>query len=141
MSNFSASKNVLQTVSMLFFVVLGLFAQSAMAAESSTAEAQTAKPKVIEFYASWAEPCRRLQPIMDHAKVEYSKEIDFIAVNVDDPANRELVEQYGVCPIPTVIFQDANNNIKAYSVGCSEDRNIQSGINKILPVHTTAMAN
>lgn len=126
MSFFSDNKNIVKAIAVLFFLLLNSTSQKSVEAKS------TAKPRVIEFYASWCEPCRRLQPAMDRARAEFASEVEFVSVNVDDPAAREVVEKYGVCPIPTVIFEDANKNVKAYAVGCTEDRNIQSGINKIL---------
>ena len=125
MSFFSTYKNSVKAFSIMFLLLLTMMLQGAQAK-------QTARPKVIEFYASWCEPCRRLQPAMDRVRAEYGTDVEFERVNVDDPASRDIVEKYGVCPIPTVIFEDAEKNVKAYAVGCTEDRNIQSGISKIL---------
>ncbi len=102
--------------------------------EYKTSGSASQKAKVIEFYASWCEPCKRLQPAMEHARREYGDDLEFVRVNVDDPRNREAIEQYGVCPIPTVIFLDKKENVKAYAVGTSDERNIEAGIRKILPL-------
>lgn len=131
--SFFQPRKILRVIAAMFFSLISLqFAPVAMAEEA------TAKPRVLEFYASWAAPCQKLQPAMDRAKSEYGKDVEFDSYDVDDPAARALVNEYEVCPIPTLIFIDSNNKICGYSIGCTSDRPVRDGIAKILPATKTA---
>lgn len=92
-----------------------------------------AKPKVLEFYASWCDPCNKLKPIVEKAKETYGDKVEFIRYNIDDPKAEKIIEDYEVSPIPTLIFLDSSNQVITYSVGYSGENGLKSGIKKILP--------
>jgi len=60
------------------------------------------KPAIIDFYAQWCGPCKRLGPIMEELAEEYEGQVDIYKVDVDD--EQELAIQFGVQSIPTLIF-------------------------------------
>lgn len=60
------------------------------------------KPVVLDIYATWCGPCRRLSPILNELATEYSGKVDFYKIDLDK--NRELGEAFGVQSIPMVIF-------------------------------------
>jgi thiol-disulfide isomerase/thioredoxin len=91
-----------------------------------------AKPKVLEFYASWCQPCKMLKPLIEKAKTEYGDKIEFVSYNVDDPTTEKLMEDYEVSPIPTLIFLGADNQVISYSIGYSGETGIHTGLKKIL---------
>lgn len=92
-----------------------------------------AKPKVLEFYASWCDPCNKLKPIIDKARADYGEQVEFIRYNIDDPQTEKVIEDYEVSPIPTLIFLDSSNQVITYSVGYSGENGLKAGIKKILP--------
>ena len=66
---------------------------------------QPGKVVVIDFYADWCGPCRKLGPILDQIASEHGGKILVGKVNVDQ--NRELASSEGVRGIPDVrIFRD-----------------------------------
>lgn len=60
------------------------------------------KPVVIDFYATWCGPCRKLSPIIEELAKEYKGKIDFYKIDVDK--NPELSKAYQVATIPMVLL-------------------------------------
>ena len=60
------------------------------------------KPCVIDFYADWCGPCRRLAPILAELSEDYCDEVIFYKVNVD--RERELAGYFRTSSIPMVFF-------------------------------------
>lgn len=94
---------------------------------------ELAKPKVLEFYAAWCEPCKQLKPIMEKAKSDYAGKVDFVSYNIDDPKSERIVDDYEVSLIPTLIFLDGSNQVITYSIGYSGENGLKAGMKKILP--------
>ena len=66
----------------------------------------------------WCGPCRVLAPIFH--KTSQMKEfegIDFYELDIDDDDNAELVQQYQIRNVPTVLVVDENNEIVRRIVG------------------------
>ena len=62
------------------------------------------KPVIVDFWAEWCGPCRKLGPILDEISVEYGEKVDVVKVNVDD--NPAIAAEYGITSIPAVyLFQ------------------------------------
>ena len=62
---------------------------------------ESGKPVIVDFYADWCGPCKRLAPRF----AELSEEVEgvsFFKVNVEDEA--DLAAEYGVQSIPTLIL-------------------------------------
>lgn len=59
--------------------------------------------KLTRFTAEWCSPCRALAPIIEEIKNE-NPDIDFETVDIDD--SPELISQFGIKSVPTVIIQN-----------------------------------
>ena len=60
------------------------------------------KPCIIDFYADWCGPCRRVAPVLQDLAKRYKDDIVIYKINVDK--ERELAGTFGVSSIPTIVF-------------------------------------
>jgi thioredoxin-like negative regulator of GroEL len=81
------------------------------------APAGLVRVKLLAFTASWAEPCKQLQAAIDKARTEWGDKVEFVSVDVDDPKNEPLLDQYDVSPVPTVVFLDEEGNMVSFLIG------------------------
>ena len=69
-------------------------------------ESELIKGRVlVDFYADWCGPCKRLMPILEDIK-----DIDILKVNVDSFG--DLSRSFGIMSIPTLILFDNKKEIK-----------------------------
>lgn len=70
------------------------------------------KPAIVDLYATWCPPCKKLSPILEQIQKEYGKKIRIYKVDVDK--SRELAQLFNANSIPMMIFIPANG--KPFSV-------------------------
>ena len=59
-------------------------------------------PAIIDFYADWCGPCRKIAPIMAELAEEYKDKI--VVYKVDTRVEQELAGMFGIRSIPAVLF-------------------------------------
>ncbi len=72
------------------------------------------QPVVIDFYASWCPPCKKLSPILDELSQEYKGKVKFYKVNVDNEP--DLVKAFDIKSMPTLIYVALNGDLTS-SIG------------------------
>ena len=63
---------------------------------------QSAKPVLVDFWATWCAPCRMLEPTVAAVAEKYAATARVVKVNVDD--NPSISQRYGIKGIPTLIL-------------------------------------
>jgi thioredoxin 1 len=59
------------------------------------------QPAIVDFYAAWCPPCRRLSPIIAKLANEYSGKVNVVKIDIDKASN--LAKQYNISAVPTLI--------------------------------------
>ncbi len=59
------------------------------------------KVTVVDFFADWCGPCRKLSPIIEEIEQELSDKVKFTKINTDD--NVQLAQNYQISGIPTLL--------------------------------------
>ena len=60
------------------------------------------KPAIIDFYADWCGPCRKLSPILEEVATELKEDIYVYKVNTDKEP--EIAKAFGIRALPTLLF-------------------------------------
>lgn len=60
------------------------------------------KPAIVDFYASWCGPCKKLSPIMEKLSKKYEDKVYFYKIDVDKSS--DLANALNIRAIPTLIF-------------------------------------
>ena len=60
---------------------------------------------VVDFFANWCGPCRKLAPILEEVEQELEGKVQFTKINTDD--NLEAAKNYQISGLPTLlVFKD-----------------------------------
>jgi len=63
---------------------------------------QATLPVLVDFWAEWCPPCRKLGPTLEEVAVDLDGQIKIVKVNVQEES--ALATHYGVMNIPTMII-------------------------------------
>lgn len=65
-------------------------------------------PVVVDFNAKWCGPCRKMLPMLEELSETYMEKVKFVKVDADN--NRELLTQYSVSGLPSLlVFKDSES--------------------------------
>jgi peroxiredoxin len=130
------------------------FALTTLAGEKSRLADLQGKAVVLNFWATWCEPCRREMPAMQTMYEKYKEQgLEIVAVNMAETEiavsafaqqygftfpiwmdkEQEAVQLYGIGPIPTTFFIDATGMIRQKATGSLELSQLEQYIRSILP--------
>ncbi len=63
------------------------------------------KPVLVDFWAEWCQPCRRLAPTIEKLATDYAQRVKVGKLDTD--SNHATASKFGISAIPTVIFSRA----------------------------------
>jgi len=84
---------------------------------------QNPRPVVVDLWAPWCGPCRRIKPELEKLAEQYAGRIDVWEINADE--NSELINKLKIYGIPTLITYDRGKEVRRY-VGVKPRKELQT---------------
>lgn len=82
---------------------------------------------VVDFFANWCGPCRKLAPILEEVEAELSEKVSFAKINTDD--NIDSAKEFQVSGLPTLLVFK-NGEVVERMVGLMPKSSIITNIEK-----------
>jgi len=90
----------------------------------------TAKvPVLVDFSATWCQPCKTLAPTIDAVADEYQGKLDVYKVDIDKA--QETAAQFGIQGVPTCVFLKDGREVDRFS-GVQDLRAVKVRVEKVL---------
>jgi putative thioredoxin len=89
------------------------------------------RPVVVDFWATWCQPCRQLGPVLEKLAAEFNGRFQLVKVNVEE--NQEVAAAFGVQSIPHVVAL-RDGQIVSEFVGVHPEDKLREWVNTFLPI-------
>jgi len=98
--------------------------------ENFVSTLQTAEqPVLIDFSATWCQPCKALAPKIEKVADEFSGQLKVFSVDIEDA--KTAVNEYGIQGVPTCIFFKDGREVDRIQ-GDQDINSLRARINKVL---------
>lgn len=87
------------------------------------------KVTVVDFYANWCGPCRKLGPILEDVETELANRVKFAKIDTDE--NIDMAKKYQVSGLPTLLIFK-NGEVVERMIGLMPKSSIITNIEKHL---------
>ena len=101
---------------------------------SNIAVAQTGKPTVIKFHSSMCLDCKKLEVVTSNIMPKYQQQINYQDINVQTSNSKmkELVKQYDITLVPTMIFKNSNGDVFKRTEGYISEEQLENILKSLL---------
>ena len=88
---------------------------------------KSAPPVLVDFWAEWCGPCKRLGPTVDALASEYAGKVTVGKMNIDE--NPKVPETYQIRGIPTILIFKGGQVVESV-VGLAQKEDLKKVIDK-----------
>ncbi|MCA0438289.1 MAG: thioredoxin [Austwickia sp.] len=68
-------------------------------------------PVLVDFWAEWCGPCRKVAPILEEIAAEHGDKLKIVKLDIE--ANQKTAAQYGIVSIPTMNVYSGGEVVKS----------------------------
>ena len=91
---------------------------------------KSGKNSLIQFSATWCQPCKMLKPVISELSDEMSDKLNFFYMDIDSQPNTPT--RFAVRGVPTLILFDKNGQEKNQKVGATTKSNVSDWLEENL---------
>ena len=84
---------------------------------------------LIDFKASWCEPCRLQEPILDEIADRFEGKARVAAINIDD--HQELAKTFRIKGIPTLVLFKNSREVKRF-IGLHPETTLSEALDQMV---------
>ena len=88
---------------------------------------KSAPPVLVDFWAEWCGPCKRLGPTVDALAAEYAGKVTVGKLNIDE--NQKIPETYQIRGIPTILIFKGGQVVESV-VGLAQKEDLKKVLDK-----------
>lgn len=90
------------------------------------------KASMLIFCANWIEACKTINSDVQAALGADAAKLNVVWIDADDPNNEPLLKEYGVKPLPAILYLTKTNELFQYTLGDPGPQAIRYRINQLL---------
>jgi len=89
-------------------------------------------PVVVDFWAEWCGPCRTINSLINALAEKYRTRVKVVKVDVDK--NQELVQEFRIMTVPTVIVFNKAKMLDSWFIGAAPGERFNGDFSKLSEV-------
>jgi thioredoxin-like negative regulator of GroEL len=98
-----------------------------------TVQLASEKPELVEFFAFWSGPSLAMAPVVQGVEKEYTGRVNFVYLDIDDPATDSFKQQLHYRVEPHFFLLDAHGKVLQQWVGYVTVEQFRLALDSALP--------
>jgi thioredoxin 1 len=86
-------------------------------------------PVLVDFYADWCGPCKKMEPFIEKVSNDFTGKVKFVKMNCDE--NQQFASSFHVKSLPTLIMFKAGKEVER-RLGQQSEQDLHKLVNGVL---------